>query len=128
MSVYRVRHTTRYAYEAPVVHAHHFCHLRPRQFAWQGVAKHELEVQPLASMMRRSTDYFGNQVHLVELLTEHAELEVTSTSVVEVAPRSEPPATGGIAWDETAERLRSAGALVSALEYCFDSPDRKSVV
>jgi transglutaminase-like putative cysteine protease len=122
VSVYRVRHTTRYAYEAPVVHAHHFCHLRPRQFDWQGVAKHELEVQPLASMMRRSTDYFGNQVHLVELLTEHAELDVTSTSVVEVAPRPEPPAAGGIAWDETAERLRSAGALVSALEYCFDSP------
>ena len=122
MSVYRVRHATRYAYEAPVVHAHHACHLRPRQFDWQGVAKHELEVDPPAAMMRRSVDYFGNQVHLLELLSDHDELEVTSSSVVEIAARPEPPAEGGISWDETAERLRSAGALVSAVEYCFDSP------
>ena len=44
MSMFRVRHATRYAYEAPVIHAHHACHLRPRQFDWQGVAKHEIEV------------------------------------------------------------------------------------
>jgi transglutaminase-like putative cysteine protease len=120
--VYRVRHSTRYAYEAPVIHAHHACHLRPRQFDWQGVAKHELEVDPPAAMTRRSVDYFGNQVHLVELLSDHDVLEVVSSSVVEITPRPEPPLEGSIPWDEAAERLHSAGALVSAVEYCFDSP------
>jgi transglutaminase-like putative cysteine protease len=119
--VYEVRHATRYTYDAPVIHAHHFCHLRPRQFDWQGVAKHELNVEPTAAATRRSVDYFGNQVHLIELSTNHDILEVTSSSVVETMPRPEPP-LGGISWDETAERLRAAGALVSALEFCFDSP------
>jgi transglutaminase-like putative cysteine protease len=121
MTVYRVTHATRYGYEAPVIHAHHSCHLRPRQFDWQGVAKHDLEVGPPA-VARRSVDYFGNQVHLIELLTEHDVLEVTSSSVVEIAPRPDPATGPRISWNETAERLRSAGALVSALEYCFDSP------
>jgi transglutaminase-like putative cysteine protease len=61
-------------------------------------------------------------VHLLELLSDHEVLEVTSSSIVEIAPRPEPPLQGGISWDETAERLRAAGALVSAVEYCFDSP------
>jgi transglutaminase-like putative cysteine protease len=119
--VYRVRHSTRYAYEAPVIHAHHACHLRPRQFDWQGVAKHDLVVEP-AGVMRRSVDYFGNQLHLLELSSQHDLLDVTSSSVVEIAPRPEPPIEGDISWEETAERLHSAGALVSAVEYCFDSP------
>ena len=61
-------------------------------------------------------------MHLIELLTEHDVLEVTSSSVVEIAPRPAPSTGPRISWEETAERLHSAGALVSALEYCFDSP------
>jgi transglutaminase-like putative cysteine protease len=122
VSVYRVRHTTRYRYEAPVVHAHHHGHLRPRQFDWQGVAKHEIDVIPTPSAIRRSVDYFGNQAHWIELLTDHDVLEVVSSSVVEIAPRPEHLFAPRISWDETAERLHSAGALVSALEFCFDSP------
>jgi transglutaminase-like putative cysteine protease len=119
--VYEVRHATRYTYDAPVIHAHHFCHLRPRQFVGRASRSTELTVDPPASVIRRSVDYFGNQVHLIELSTNHDVLEVTSSSVVEVTPHPEAP-RGGISWDETAERLRAAGALVSALEFCFDSP------
>jgi transglutaminase-like putative cysteine protease len=122
MSVYRVRHGTRYRYDSPVIHAHHLCHLRPRQFDWQGVAKHDLEVVPRASAIRRSVDYFGNQAHLVELLADHDVLEVVSSSVVEIAQRPQISSAPRISWNETGERLRSAGALVSALEFCFDSP------
>jgi transglutaminase-like putative cysteine protease len=122
MSVYRVQHVTRYAYEVPVVHAHHVCHLRPRQFDWQGVAKHDLEVIPPATATRRSADYFGNQVHLLEVSDNHDLLEVISSSVVEIQARPAATLQGGISWEEAAARLRSAGALVSALEYCFDSP------
>ncbi len=102
-------------------HAHHSCHLRPRQFDWQGVAKHDLQIVPAGATTLRSVDYFGNQVHRVELLVEHTTLEVTSSSVVELAPRPEVP-LGGIPWDETAEKLRATGALTTVLEYCFDSP------
>jgi transglutaminase-like putative cysteine protease len=122
VSVYRVRHASRYTYESPVVHAHHWCHLRPRQFDWQGVAKHELDVTPPATTTRRSVDYFGNQTHLLELTAGHDVLEVTSSSVVEVTARPPVDTSAGISWEEAAERLRSPGALVSAMEYCFDSP------
>ena len=121
MSVYRVRHVTRYVYEAPVVHAHHHCHLRPRQFDWQGVAKHDLDVVPSAAV-RRSVDYFGNQIHVLEVASDHEVLDVVSSSVVEVAPRPEVPPAGGLAWDEVARRFRSVGAPLSALEFAFDSP------
>jgi transglutaminase-like putative cysteine protease len=114
---------TRYVYEAPVIHAHHYCHLRPRSLDSQNILQHELSIVPEAALTRSSSDYFGNCADLVEVLAEHASFEITSTSVAEVGPRSRPSATSRpISWNEAAERLHADRTLLSALEYCFDSP------
>ncbi len=122
MNRYRVRHVTRYVYEAAVIHAHHICHLCPRQLDSQNMVTHELAIDPVATITRSGTDYFGNRVHLLEVLAEHQMLEVTSASVVEVRDREPPSAPDCIAWDRAAEQLQSDRSLLSAVEFCFDSP------
>src|SRR5438128_2525029 len=60
----RVRHLTRYEYDAPVELAHHLAHLRPRDTALQTVRDWRIEVQPEPDGERgaidASVDVFGN--------------------------------------------------------------------
>ncbi len=123
MNTYRVRHVTRYTYEAPVIHAHHSCHLCPRQLDAQHLVHHELGIEPATAVTHPGTDYFGNRLHLLEVLAEHQSLEVDSSSIVEITARERPRHTdSAISWNEAAEQLKSDRSLLSAVDFCFDSP------
>jgi transglutaminase-like putative cysteine protease len=120
---YRVRHTTCYEYEVPVVHAHHYAHLEPRPLGSQRVLASELAVSPSAAVVRRSSDYFGNIVHFVEILRSHEQLEITATSRVELSGRDVERAFElSTSWNDVAESIRSNLALTGIREYSFDSP------
>ncbi len=127
MTVYRIRHQTSYAYEAPVLHAHHLAHLRPRRFDYQVTRRTLLEITPAPRDQHRQEDYFGNDCDVLEVLSPHERFEIVATSEVEVRER---PVLAHIAdephkaltWREAAERLASDMRLLAAREYCFDSP------
>ena len=123
MNRYRVVHVTRYEYEAPVVHAHHLGHLRPRGLDGQKLMSSEVKVEPAPVTTSRFADYFGNVCDEVEILSAHDLLEVTASSVVEVAgadfDANSAPVT---AWDELARRMRDDPYFLSVREYCFESP------
>ena len=78
--------TTRYEYEAPVLHATHALHLEPRGLAHQRVLESRISISPSDAEIQSGRDYFGNVTHTVEVLAPHDVLEVTSHSRVEVAP------------------------------------------
>lgn len=123
MTTYSVRHSTRYEYELPVLHAHHLAHLRPRTLENQTVHATEVEVTPKAYSRTRKRDYFGNDTDTMEVLESHDLFEVTSRSIVTVRPSaSESLPFTGPSWEEIAQRVRSDVRCLPQREYCFDSP------
>lgn len=127
MTVYRVRHQTLYTYEAPVLHAHHLAHLRPRRFDYQVARRTLLEITPSPRDQHRQEDYFGNDCDVLEVLSPHERFEIVATSEVELKERlalslvtAEPHKS--LDWSAAAEQLAKDPRLLFAREYCFDSP------
>jgi transglutaminase-like putative cysteine protease len=127
MTVYRVRHQTSYVYEAPVLHAHHLAHLRPRRLEYQTTRRTLLEITPSPRDQHRQEDYFGNDCDVLEVLSPHERFDIIATSEVEVHER---PMLGRIAeepfktrkWNDVALQLGRDPRILFAREYCFDSP------
>ena len=80
MTRYRVLHRTSYEYEAPVLHAHHLAHLRPRSTDTQMVESTRVVAEPAPSQHRRMVDYFGNDV-IVRFNAEKEKLDFRKTDL-----------------------------------------------
>ena len=127
MTVYRIRHQTLYSYEAPVLHAHHVAHLRPRRFEYQTARRTLLEITPSPRDQHRQEDYFGNDCDVLEVLSPHERFDITATSEVEVRERETlariaDDALERLGWQSVAEQLARDPRLLGAREFCFDSP------
>src|SRR5688572_31580431 len=125
MTVYRVRHQTLYTYEAPVLHAHHLAHLRPRRFDYQVARRTLLEITPSPRDQHRQEDYYGNDCDVLEVLSPHEKFEIVATSEVEVRERATlehiaDEAIKQLSWQAAAEQLARDPRLLGAREYCFD--------
>jgi transglutaminase-like putative cysteine protease len=124
LSTYKVKHSTRYEYESPVLHAHHWAHLRPRSCPNQDVHLSEIEIHPTARSLTRNRDYFGNECDMIEVLTGHDCFEVMAQSMVTVRPSLaatlDPKTTLG--HEEVAQQIRTRPELLPEYEFCFDSP------
>jgi transglutaminase-like putative cysteine protease len=127
MTGYRVRHQTSYVYEAPVLHAHHLAHLRPRRLEYQNTRRTLLEISPPPRDQHRQEDYFGNDCDVLEVLSPHERFDIVVTSEVEVLER---PTLEHIAdepykkleWSAVSEQLARDTRMLFAREFCFDSP------
>lgn len=120
--IYRVRHTTRYAYGGTVNLAVHMLHLRPRPLDRQHVVSAGLAADPQPSRRREGVDHFGNGVTWLFLNRPHPGFEVTAEAVVDVrsprlpAPGATPP------WEGVRDLARLGGpAAWEAAEFVFDS-------
>ncbi len=82
MPRYRITHTTRYRHGAPATAAWQSLHLQPRHEATQHCDAFELEIAPHPHDLAARTDYFGNRQHVFTLREAHAELTITSRSIV----------------------------------------------
>jgi transglutaminase-like putative cysteine protease len=127
MTTYRIRHQTSYAYETPVLHAHHLAHLRPRRLEHQSTRRTLLEITPVPRDQHRQEDYFGNDCDVLEVLSAHERFDIVATSDVDVRERATlariaDPAFKALEWQSTREQLRENTRLLFAREYCFDSP------
>jgi len=78
----RVVHSTGYAYKSPVTASFNEARLTPRSDSRQNVILNRVETVP-ATRSYRYVDYWGTAVTSFDLHAPHAELEVTSSSVVE---------------------------------------------
>ena len=107
---YRIRHATRYAYAADVVHAHHLLHLVPRPAPYQQCLEHQLHISPENHRRVSELDAFGNPLIRVELAQPHRELQVVSQMQIEVHPRR----AVRVATTESWERVRDSFAYRGA--------------
>ena len=78
----RVVHTTGYAYQSPVTASYNEARLTPRSDTRQNVILNRVETIP-ASRSYRYIDYWGTAVTAFDLHAPHADLTVTSSSVIE---------------------------------------------
>jgi transglutaminase-like putative cysteine protease len=126
-SVLRVRHLTRYDYDAPVELAHHLAHLRPRETPWQSVRDWRIDVRPEpdgdAAAVDGNVDVFGNWRHCFSHARVHDRLEVVSSFVAALARRGSVTATSP-PWEQVAARLRyrAGSTMPEACEFALGSP------
>ncbi|MBY0588052.1 transglutaminase family protein [bacterium] len=124
MRVYCIEHKTTYRYGELVTVCHNEAHLQPRETPTQRCLRHELVINPLACTMVRRQDYFGNPTHYFEVEDAHQELEVESSSTVEVSPyvvrldRLSPP------WDDLARQIHQSTdpGIIEARSFSIASP------
>lgn len=100
----RVVHATGYAYKSPVTASYNEARLTPRSDSRQNVIINRVETAP-ATRSYRYVDYWGTAVTAFDLHAPHAELEVTSSSVVETDKPE--PRGGSVSWaDLQSEAVR----------------------
>jgi transglutaminase-like putative cysteine protease len=83
--IFRIRHATRFAYEAPAYESHNEIRLQPCDDAGQRLLAFEMRVTPLASVFE-FRDYFGNRAHSLSIYPPHDRLEIVTTAMVERGP------------------------------------------
>jgi transglutaminase-like putative cysteine protease len=93
----RVIHATGYAYKSPVTASFNEARLTPRSDSRQNVILNRVETVP-ATRSYRYVDYWGTAVTAFDLHAPHAELEVTSSSVVETDLGEMPEET--VTWED----------------------------
>jgi transglutaminase-like putative cysteine protease len=79
----RIRHTTRYTYDAPIQSSTHRLHLRPIDEWRQMVASYRLSVSPEVPVIEYE-DVFGNWTQRFELTQPYTELLIVAESEVEL--------------------------------------------
>ena len=103
---YHVIHETLYRYAAPVSLSQHLLHMSPRDWAFQRVEHHQLEITPLPSEQEVRGDWFGNPGVWLAMRQPHETLRLISASTVRALAR--PLAwreASGPAWETVAEML-----------------------
>jgi transglutaminase-like putative cysteine protease len=83
--VFRIRHATRFAYEAPAYESFNEIRLQPIDGLGQRVLSFDLQVQPHASIFE-FRDYYGNRVHSISIYPPHKSLDIMTTALVERSP------------------------------------------
>ena len=83
--VFRIRHATRFDYEAPAYESHNEIRLRPCDDSGQRVLAFDLQVTPRASVFE-FRDYFGNRAHSISIYPPHDSLAIVPWMRRHVAP------------------------------------------
>jgi transglutaminase-like putative cysteine protease len=112
VSRYRIVHTTGFRYSVPAVASYNEVRMLPINSRDQLVFSSHLEIRPKPAI-HEYQDYFGTRVVAFDLLEEHAELEISCNSVVELRKDSTPGASAS--WEQLAGLISSDLALTDAV-------------
>ena len=111
MSRYKVSHRTGFRYTQPVMASYNEVRMLPVRDDSQVVFSSHLEISPRPAS-HEYQDYFGTRVVMFEILEEHKELEITSTTVVELRNGASP--RGDLDWSELAAQIERSLELKDA--------------
>ena len=121
--VYRVRHTSRYAYAETVSLSMHQVRLTPREGPGQAVRGSQLVIDPPASGSITREDYFGNATTTFTIQDAHRHLRVTAESLVSVSGPARDDLDSPSLTDAVARlRARETAEELAAVEYQVESP------
>lgn len=112
MSKFKIRHITRYRYEAMVRDSANQIMLYPIKDNFQNVIQHSIVVTG-SPMINMHTDYFGNTVGTFTNAQPHQELTIDSQMMVETIPKVMPADDQPVArqWDELYKLGRQLGII-----------------
>ena len=100
---YLVRHTSRFAYSAPISESMMEVRMQPRGDGRQRCLRFELTTQPRARVFAYQ-DSLGNVVHHFDIPSRHSRLWVTADAVVEMAqPPAVPESLPDTTWNDLDE-------------------------
>lgn len=122
---YEVTHQTVYRYSDVVTNSYGRGFLTPRDSARQRCLYHELIIEPEASDSSTSRDAYGNLSSYFHITRKHRTLDITSRSVVQVAPPHPDLYRGPSArapW-EIARPVGPDGALATEFTLDLDPPE-----
>jgi transglutaminase-like putative cysteine protease len=86
----RIRHTTRFAYDAPAYQSHNQIRMRPLDGPDQSCADFALDITPPGNTLEFQ-DYYGNHVAAVSIHEPHDSLTIVAHSLVERIGEPAPP-------------------------------------
>jgi len=95
----RIEHATGFSYQGDVSASYNEARMLPGTTDSQFVLSSSLDIEPSTSV-NTYVDYFGTRVSAFDVLSPHADLQITARSLVEVRPR--PIEHSGISWDRLA--------------------------
>jgi len=113
MSRYKVSHKTGFRYSRPVMASYNEVRMLPVRDETQVVFSSKLEITPRPAS-HEYVDYFGSRVVMFELLEEHSELQIESTTVVEL--RQPPVSDRSLGWAQLAVEVERSLALRDAID------------
>ena len=104
MTLYHIKHITRYRYASPVIDCANQLMLYPIQDARQVLKKHELHISHKPDL-EEFVDYFGNRVGIFSVIMPIAELVIESDIEIEVAAVTPPEPDHSVKdqWDKLSE-------------------------
>ncbi|AWB68791.1 transglutaminase [Saccharobesus litoralis] len=122
--IFNVKHVTTYTYSDMVSLCQNQARLTPMTVGHQVCHASEIHVSPAADYKEQFVDYFGNQVTVFDVPTQHNTLQVTAISTVELLPRSQDDLFNfQIPWESVRDSLRRPhnSELLNAAEYVLPS-------
>ncbi len=118
-NIYRLRHSTIYEYEKPVVLSHSLACVIPRDLVYQKRVGGDIIVEPRGAFTNEHVDYFGNRVVYISAARKHKRFALTAESLMEIQERE--PAPDGLPWEQAAAALDEPDAF-ALREYRLSSP------
>ncbi|MDR1852328.1 MAG: transglutaminase family protein [Propionibacteriaceae bacterium] len=94
---YKITHSTSYSYDAEVEGCYERACLRPRDTGTQQVLEFSITASPAVGYVETHTDVYGNYSTYLELPGGTQQIEVVSTSVVDVWGAGDDPLTATVA-------------------------------
>lgn len=121
---YHVIHETLYRYAVPVSLSQHLLHMSPRDWAFQRVERHQVEISPAPAEREARADWFGNPGIWLSLRQPHDVLRLIAASTVCVLPRPQGwREERGAPWELVADMLSAfpSQAPLDAQEFALAS-------
>jgi len=115
----RIEHATGFSYQGEVSASYNEARMLPSSTDSQFVLSSALEIEPSTSV-NQYVDYFGTRVAAFDVLSPHAELNITARSLVEVRPR--PMEHHDLSWDRL---QREVGRSIETVEQLGQSARTK---
>jgi len=119
---YSIRHQTRFRYSSPVSESIMEMRLQPRTEWTQHCLSFEIELEPRTRVFHYR-DYLGNTVHHFNVPGRHQQLDIVSTSLVEVAPFADwPTKLDPTTWDEVDAQVNNGDYYEMLMPSDFAEP------
>lgn len=121
---YRIKHVTTYQYADQVTLCQNHARLTPISSQNQTCLSSEITILPKPDYIRHFTDYFGNQVTVFDVPTQHDTLTVTAVSEVDVFSHAQQGFfEQEMTWEQARDTLKfpTNAQLLNAAEFCIPS-------